>query len=123
MSLEIDTGTVTIAPGSSVAVSTPPSGLGTDDSVNKPSALGHLVITIAANTSRKGFFVQNQSAATIQVVLTAAGGSDTTFVLLAPNVSGAGFAGASVDFSGMPHSGEIQVYATNTTDQVAARDW
>jgi hypothetical protein len=119
-------GAVAISSLPPVTIVTPPSGLGTEDSENSAGLAAHLLKTIPANTVRKGFVVQNQdNTAPLQVVLSAAGGTpaaDGTIIILNP-AGAAGEAGGSIDFSGIPHAGDIQIYSSNATAPFAARDW
>jgi hypothetical protein len=115
-------GAVAISSLPAITIVTPPSAVGTEDSSNPPGLLATLMKTIAANPIRKGFFVQNQAVTPVQVVLSTAGGGDKTIIVLNP-ASVAGQAGGSVDFSGLPHAGEIQIYGTAGTEIVVARDW
>jgi hypothetical protein len=81
---------------------------GADQSANAP-AVGNVLKTIAANASRGGFYIQNQSAVTLQVVLDHATGSPT-IVLVDPG-SGANAQGGDWSFSqaGVRHTGQIRI--------------
>jgi hypothetical protein len=116
-------GTVNIGTMPDVTIGTPAGGIGTDVSVNPPGLLGTHLASLAANPARKGFLIQNQSAETIQVALSVAGSAPYTVILLLPNSAGAGTPGGSIDFSGCPHDGQIDVYGTSGADQVAIRDF
>lgn len=116
-------GSVVVSALPDVTIAQVPTGNGTDYSANAPSLAANLLLTIPANADRIGFFIQNLSADPVQVVLSAAGsGAGDTVMVLNP-AGGTGQAGGSVDFSGIPHGGEIQVYAANASDAVTARAW
>lgn len=117
------TGTVDIGTMPEVTIGTPAGSTGTDVSNNGAGLLGTHLASLAANPTRKGFVVQNQSAETIQVALTVAGSLPATVILLLPGSGGTGTPGGSVDFSGCPHQGQIDVYGTSSSDQVAIRDF
>lgn len=118
------TGSVSVS--GAVSVTALPTSSGTDVSANSPALLGQHLASLPASATRKGFVVQNNSAETVQVVFTIAGGGtgdNPTVLLLAANTAGAGNPGGSIDFAGMPHAGQIDVYGATSTDQVAVRDW
>jgi hypothetical protein len=95
------------------ALSVAPAGAtaGADRSANAPS-VGNVLKTIAANADRGGFYIQNQSAVTLQVVLDHATG-DPTIVLVDPGYS-ANRQGGDWSFSqaGLRHVGQIRIAGT-----------
>jgi len=80
-----------------------------------------LLATMAVNTRRIGFLVQQQSASTVWVVMDD-GGSGTQTTLVLDPAGAAGRQGGSVDMSSCPHSGRIRVYGTSGS-QVAVAEW
>lgn len=99
-----------------------PGGAGTDHSANKPALLA-VQQTIAPNALRNGFYLQNQSADTIQIVLDHdLTGNNYTVCLAAPN--GAGNQGSDWSFAqaGIRHTGQIRICA-GATDQFAATEF
>lgn len=108
------TGTVTISQG--------PEATGTDNSANAPALLAHKILTINSNASRKGFLIQNlDTSGPIQVALSTTGSDNTVIVLNAATI--AGNAGGEIDGSGIPHSGQIDVYSATAAPAVSAREW
>lgn len=81
-----------------------------------------LLCTIPQNLNRKGFLVQNQSAAQIYMVMDDSGGAITPSVVILGGGSAASTQGGDSGFSGNPHHGRIRVYGT-TGSQVMAADW
>lgn len=94
-------------------------GAGTDHSANAPALAANLLVTVAANSSRSQYIVQNQSADTLQVVFDN-GTSGGTIILLGPG--GAGLQGGSINMSEFPFYGRIRVFGANAADQVAVRE-
>lgn len=115
----ISGGTVTLTPGESVALAagaatigsvTTPATVGADHSV-APATLLTVLGTIAPNANRIGFYWQNQSGATIQVVLDHdTSGTNYTVILAGPG-AGAGSQGADNSFAqmGIRHTGQIRI--------------
>jgi hypothetical protein len=100
------------------AIATSPN---TDFSVNALSTSGlTLLTTMPANPDRKGYIVQNQSAAAIVVEFVNPNGP-STYVILGAG-TGANTAGASVDQGGLPHSDTIKVWGAGGS-QVSAAQW
>jgi hypothetical protein len=104
----------------------------TDASANAPSLSGlNLLGTLVANTTRKGFVVQTQDnaadcggsggLATGMPVVFDDNGSNTT-VIIVSYAAVKGGQGASVSWSGMPHTGRIRYYGTAGC-QVGAAQW
>jgi hypothetical protein len=97
-----------------------PATTGADWSNSAPSLLATLK-TIPANAARIGFSVQNQSAATLQIVLDHDGtGSNYTVWLVDPG-AGANRQGGDWSFAqaGIRHSGQIRICGA-TGSQLAA---
>jgi len=116
-------GTGNPMPVSGAVTAALPLGAGTDRSANKPTLLSVLA-TIPANAARVGFYVQNQSASQLQVVLDQDNtGTDYTVILVDP---GNGANGQGADWSmaqaGIRHSARIRVCGTANA-QFAAREY
>ncbi len=93
--------------------------LGVDHSANAsavPISGYHLLATIAANTKRNAVTVQSQTTSNVQVVRSD-GGSNVSTIMLTPATTN-GLAGGS--WSSQTFKGEVLVYSTNASDQVAA---
>ena len=101
----------------------PAMAVNNDAASAKPAQLANHLCGLAANPSRLGFFVQNQSASVIQVVFTNPDNSGTTILLLEPSASGAGHGGGFIDMGSCPHVGAIDVYAATVGLQVGCADW
>lgn len=114
-------GSVVVSAMPAVDVASLPSGTGTDGSSTPPTLLTNHLTSIAANSNRQGYLIQNLSTDPVQVVLSAAGTGGTVYVLNPASI--AGQAGASIDFSGVPHNGQIDIYGTSGSDSVSARVW
>jgi hypothetical protein len=109
------------------AVPSAPAISGGDYSANAGSTGGlTLLATIPAAPAagaRQGYLIQNQSISNVTVSFdpcTGCGGA-STLVILAP-AAAAGSQGASIDFGGSPHSGQIRIYG-QAGAQVGARAW
>lgn len=119
-------GDVAVSSLPAVDIAQVPTGIGTDYSAATPPTLyTNHIASIPANAERIGYVIQNQSTNLnpVQVVFSTSGvgAGDTIIILNAPTIAGA--AGGDVDFNGLPHAGQIDVYAQSATDQVAARAW
>jgi hypothetical protein len=102
-----------------------PSGSnGVDYSANAPSLSGlSLLATIPANTTRLGYFIQNQSTSALTVAMDDQAGSLTPTIVILAGAATSDAQGGSLDMSGLPHSGRIRVYSTSSSIQMAARAW
>lgn len=90
--------------------------LGTDASNAAPAA-GNILQTA---TAAHGFYVQNQSAVALQVILDNGAGANVTILALDPSTYGAGRQGASTD--PIPFAGRVRVAGT-AGSQFAFRVW
>jgi len=93
--------------------------VGNDYSLNKPTLLANLLITLAVNRYRQGFLVQNQSGAVMQAVLDDGAGNQVTVITLNSSAVGVG---DRLSWSDFPFSGRIRLYAAATTAQFAMRE-
>jgi hypothetical protein len=94
-----------------------------DGSANQPVLAANLLSTFPVNNSRLSFYIQNQSADTLQVVIDDGNGGPVTIVLVDP---GAGANKQGGDWSppiGWRLTGRIRIYGPNSTDQFAAREY
>jgi hypothetical protein len=98
---------------------------GSDYSANPPSLAGlTLLATIPApSVPRLGGIVQAQCTAGLTVVLDDQAGSLTPTIIVLAGAASAGGAGGSLDLAGMPHTGRIRIYSSDTGCQMAARAW
>lgn len=92
-----------------------------DQSVAAPAHAAQLLATIALNSNRVGFLIQNQSADQLQVSLDDGAGGNEVILLLEP--AGANAGGDSVDMTGIQHWGRIRVYGPNAGAQCAVAEW
>jgi hypothetical protein len=102
-----------------------PGSTGSDFSANAPSLSGlTLLARIPAPSSpRRGYLIQAQCTAGLIVVFDKeAGGSNPTFIILAGAPVNGG-QGGTLDMSGMPHTGKIEIYSSAADCQMAARVW
>lgn len=93
---------------------------GTDHSVGISALSGsyHLLFTIPANSNRLGYMIQNQDT-TDPIVVEFNG---TTQIILNA-ASSAGQGGGYISGTGIPFSGQIDVYSLNASAAVAAREF
>ncbi|MDB5405200.1 MAG: hypothetical protein JWL84_112 [Rhodospirillales bacterium] len=101
----------------------PPMGTPADASVNQQTIGGlNLLATVAPSTSRAGgYWIMNESAATITVVLDDGAGNASTQYLIGPG-AGANQQGGSIDSSTGLFQGRIRVYGIAGSN-VAVRTW
>ncbi len=102
-----------------------PGSAGSDFSANAPSLSGlTLLATIPAPSSpRRGYLIQAQCTAGLIVVFDReVGGSTSTLIILAGAPVNGG-QGGTLDMSGMPHTGKIEIYSSAADCQMAARAW
>lgn len=116
-------GSVAVSALPPVAISALPSDDGTDYSANPLTLPAHLLTTIPALSTRIGYVVQNQSTDVLAVVFSAAGVSGPYTMILLAAAAGAGQPGGSIDGSGLPHAGQIDIYGPSAVDNVAVREW
>jgi hypothetical protein len=102
-----------------------PSQNGIDYSANAGSLAGlALLATIPAlNVPRRGGVIEAQCTAGVTVVLDDQAGSVTPTILVLSGPAANGGQGGSLDLSGMPHTGRIRIYSSNSGCQMAARVW
>lgn len=99
-----------------------PAGMGNDWS-GSAAAVGTVLATIPANYCRRGFYIQNQSANQIQVVLDDGASGTPTIVLIAAG-GGVNQQGGDWSFTqaGIRHVGRIRICGTVGT-QFGAREY
>jgi hypothetical protein len=122
------TGSVEVPAYRAVGASEPmtaPGESGTDYSANPPSLAGlTLLATIPAPTKpRRGFLIQAQCAAGLDIALDDPNGATAPTVIILSGAGRDGGQGSSIDMSGVPHTGRIRIYSTDANCQVAARSW
>jgi hypothetical protein len=97
---------------------------GVDYSANPPSLTGlTLLATIPANTARLGYFIQAQGTPALTVALDDAAGSLTPTIVVLSGAASNGAQGASIDMTGLPHSGRVRIFSTSSSAPMAARAW
>lgn len=102
-----------------------PGSTGTDFSANTPSLSGLILLATipAAASPRRGYLIQAQCTAGLVVVFdTELGGPNPTRIILAGAPVNGG-QGGTLDMSGMPHTGKIEIYSSAADCQMAARAW
>ena len=102
----------------------PPGNAGSDFSANAPSLSGlTLLATIPAPSSpRRGYLIQAQCTAGLAVALgNESGGSNPTVILAGAPVNGG--QGGTLDMTGIPHTGKIDIYSSAANCQMAAKAW
>jgi hypothetical protein len=102
-----------------------PSGSnGVDYSTNTPSLSGlTLLATIAASSTRLGYFIQSQDTNGLTIALDDEAGSLTPTIVQLSGAASSNAQGGSLSMSGMPHSGRIRIYGASSGVQMAARAW
>jgi len=110
--------------GASEAMASPGRS-GADYSANTGSLSGlTLLATIPApSVPRLGGIIQAQCTAGLTVVLDDQGGSLAPTIIVLAGAAANGGQGGSLDLTGMPHTGRIRIYSSNTGCQMAARAW
>jgi hypothetical protein len=102
-----------------------PGSTGSDFSANAPSLAGlTLLATVPTPASpRRGYLIQAQCTAGLVVVFDReTGDSNPTMIILAGAPVDGG-QGGTLDMSGMPHTGKIEIYSSAADCQMAARAW
>ena len=110
--------------GASEAMASPGQS-GADYSANAGSLSGlALLATIPApSVPRLGGVIQAQCTAGLTVALDDQGGSLSPTIVVLAGPAANGGQGGSLDLSGMPHTGRIQIYSSAAGCQMAARAW
>jgi len=98
---------------------------GSDASANPPSLAGlSLLATIpAANSPRRGYFIEAQCTAGLTVAFDDQAGTVMPTIVVLAGPSSNGGQGGALDMSSMPHTGRIRIYSSSPTCQMAARSW
>jgi hypothetical protein len=102
-----------------------PGSNGSDFSANAPSLSGLTLLAAIPTPSspRRGYLIQAQCIAGLVVVFDReTGGSNPTRIILAGAAVNGG-QGGTLDMSGMPHTGKIEIYSSAADCQMAARAW
>lgn len=104
---------------------TPPGNTGSDFSANAPSLAGMaLLATIPAPSSpRRGYLVQAQCTAGLIVVFDGESSGSTPTVIVLAGAPADGGQGGTLDMTGIPHTGKIEIYSSAPNCQMAARAW
>ena len=104
---------------------TSPGRHGADHSANPPSLGGlTLLVTIPApSVPRLGYFIQAQCTAGLTVLLDDQAGTLTSTAVVLAGSAAEGGQGASLDMTGISHTGRIRIYSSSPSCQMAARSW